>query len=78
MLSSQSISDIETPYRIFYDIENTNTDSDTDTDPPGRSIMDVEDEMNTFFLIESKVAWYFFLGFCVSMIIGCVVYFMVI
>jgi hypothetical protein len=69
MLSSQSISDIETPYSILYDIENTTTDSD----PPSRSIMDVEDEMNTFFLIKNKVVWYFFFGFCVSILIGCVV-----
>ena len=69
MLSSQSVSDIETPYRLLHDIEDTTT-----SDSNCRSIEEVEAEMNTFFLIESKCAWYLFFGCLVLVLIGCVIY----
>jgi len=76
MLSSQSVSDIEPPYRLLQDIEDTTTsDANSQT---CRSIGDVEVELNTFFLIESKCAWYLFFGLCFLVLIGCVVYIMVV
>ena len=73
MLSSQSVSDIETPYRILHDIEDTTT-----SDSNCRSIEDVEAVMNTFILPESKWAWYLFFGFLVLVLIGCIIYIMVV
>jgi len=75
MLSSQSVSDIDTPYRILHDIEDNTTSESNSRNY--RSIGDVEVEMNTFFLIESKWGWYLFFGFWVLVLIGCVVYFIV-
>lgn len=72
MLSSQSVSDIETPYRLLHDIEDiTTSDSNSRT---CRSIEDVEIVMNTFVLPESKSAWYLFFGCLVLVLIGCIIY----
>jgi hypothetical protein len=72
MLSSQSVSDIETPYRLLHDIEDiTTSDSNSRS---FRSIEDVEIAMNTFVLPESKSAWYLFFGCLVLVLIGCIIY----
>ena len=80
MLSSQSIPDIETPYRLLNDIEDTSTESNNSIPVVRRCSCKkkIEEETDTFYFVESTYAWYLFFGVWVLILIGCFVYIMVV